>query len=144
MKIMSGACFAAMALFLAGAASAQGSLPPVQTFGDVRYVTGGVGLDEAEAIKAAEKDYTLALLFAQTRRNEFIADVKVTIRDQAGRVVLEALADGPSLLARLPAGAYTVAADYAGKVLVRKVTVDAKGLARTGFVWQPAAKATVE
>jgi len=83
-------------------------------------------------------------LFAQTKRGEFVSDVKVSIKDKAGKTVLEALSDGPMLLARLPAGAYTVSADYDGKTLVRKVNVDAKGVARAGFVWQPAAKATIE
>jgi hypothetical protein len=139
-KIFGGA----LALGLAGTALTAGDLPPIRTFGSVSYVTGGIGLDESDAIKAAEKDFSLSLLFAQTRRGEFVSDVKVNIKDKAGKTVLEALSDGPMLLARLPAGAYTVSADYDGKTLVRKVNVDAKGVARAGFVWQPAAKATIE
>jgi len=136
--------FGALILGLAGAVPAQGDLPPLLTFGGVNYVTGGIGQDEAGAIKAAEKDFTLSLVFAQTKRGEFVADVKVSIADQAGKIMLEAQSDGPMLLARLPAGAYKVSADYEGKVLVKTLKVGDKGLTRAGFVWRPAAKATME
>ncbi len=135
---------AALALGLAGAAFAQSGLPPVQTFGSVSYVTGGIGLDESSAIKAAEKDFSLSLLFAQTRRGEYLADIKVNIRDQAGKTVLEAVSDGPFLLAKLPAGTYKVSADNEGNVLVKTVRVEAKGVTRAAFVWQATAKATID
>ena len=144
MKIACSIFLGLLGLCFSGALFAQQSLPPVQTFGGVSYMTGGVGLDESAAMKAAEKDFTLSLLFAQTKRGEFVSDVTVSIKDKTGKIVLDALSDGPVLLARLPAGAYTVSADYDGKVLMRKVQVEAKGVARAGFVWQPAAKATME
>lgn len=144
MKISYRIYFGLLSLCFSSALFAQESLPSVQTFGGVSYITGGIGLDESVAMKAAEKDFTLSLLFAQTKRGEFVSDVKVSIKDKTGKTVLEAMSDGPVLLARLPAGAYTVSADYDGKVLVRKVQVDAKGVTRSGFVWQPAAKATME
>lgn len=132
------------ALGLTGAALAQDGLPPLQTSGSVSYLTGGIGLDESTAIKEAEKDFALSLLFAQTRRGEYLADVKVTIKDQSGKTVLETRSQGPMLLARLPPGVYKLSADYEGKVLERTVRVEAKGVTRAGFVWQPAAKATID
>jgi len=144
MKIVCKIIFGTATICLAGMALAAGDLPPLRTFGSVSYITGGVGLDESDAIKAAEKDFTLSLLFAQSKRGEFVSDVKVSIKDKAGNTVFEAVSDGPMLLARLPAGAYAVSADYEGTTLVRKVSVGAKGIARAGFVWQPTAKATIE
>jgi hypothetical protein len=132
----------ALALGLAGAAFAQDGLPPVRTFGSVSYITGGVGLDESAAIKAAEKDFALSLLFAQSKRGEYLSDVKVSIKDKAGKTVLEAVSDGPMLLARLPAGVYKVSAEHGGTVLVKTVQVESKGVARASFVWQPAGKAS--
>jgi hypothetical protein len=126
---------AALALGLAAAAFAQDGLPPVRTFGSVSYVTGGVGLDESAAIKAAEKDFALSLTFTATKRGEYLSDVKVSIKDKAGKTVLEAVSDGPMLLARLPAGAYKVSADYDGKAQVKTVRVEAKGVTRVAFVW---------
>jgi hypothetical protein len=134
----------ALALGLAGAALAAGELPPLQTFGGVGYITGGVGEDEFTAIKQAEKDFALSLLFVQTKRGEFVADVKVNIRDKSGKPVLETVSDGPLLLVKLPPGVYKVNAEYDGNVLAKSVRVDAKGVARAAFVWQPMAKATIE
>lgn len=144
MKIAFKIFVGALSVGLAGTVLAAGDLPPLQTFGSVSYITGGIGLDESRAIKAAEKDFTLSLLFAQTKRGEYLSDVKVSIVDKAGKTVLEAVSDGPILLARLPAGAYQVSADYDGKVLVKTVRIEGKGVTRAGFVWQPAAKATME
>jgi hypothetical protein len=139
-KIFAGA----LALGLAGAAFAADELPPVQTFGSVSYVTGGIGLDESAAIKAAEKDFALSLLFAQNKRGEYLSDVKVSIKDKAGKTVLEAVSEGPMLLARLPAGVYKVSAEHEGTVLVKTVRVEPKGVTRAAFVWQPAGNATIQ
>lgn len=135
---------AALALGLASAAFAQDALPPLRTFGSVSYVTGGIGLDESTAIKAAEKDFALSLLFAQTKRGEYLSDVKLSIKDKAGKTVLEAVSDGPMLLAKLPAGAYKISAEHEGTVLVKTVRVEPKGVTRATFVWQPAAKAAIQ
>uniref|UniRef100_UPI00286E5FF8 hypothetical protein n=1 Tax=Deinococcus sp. TaxID=47478 RepID=UPI00286E5FF8 len=81
----------ALALGLACAAFAQVGLPPLQTFGSMSYITGGIGLDESTAMKAAEKDFALSLLFAQTTRGEYLADVKLSIKDKAGKTMLEAV-----------------------------------------------------
>ena len=136
--------FGTLVLGLCGAVFAAGDLQPLKTYGNVSYVTGGIGLDESETIKAAEKDFTLSLLFAQTKRGEFLSDVNVMIKDKAGKAVLEAQSDGPMLLVRLPAGTYQVNAEYEGKSLMKSVRVADKGVTRVGFVWQPTAKATME
>jgi hypothetical protein len=135
---------AALALGLAGVAFAQDALPPVQTFGSVSYVTGGIGLDESAAIKAAEKDFALSLTFAATTRGEYLSGVKVSIKDKAGKTVLEAVSDGPMLLARLPAGVYKLSAEHDGNALSKTVRVQPKGVTRAAFVWQPAGKATIQ
>jgi len=144
MKINCKIVVGALTIGLAGAAFAQDGLPPLQTYGSVRYISGGIGLDESTAIKTAEKDFTLSLLFAQTKRGEYLADVKVSIRDKAGSTVLEAVSDGPMLLAKLPAGTYRISAEHEGTALVKTVRVDSKRVAQAAFVWQPAAKATIQ
>jgi hypothetical protein len=133
-----------LAIGLAGAAVAQDGLPPLQNAGGVSYMTGGIGLDESAAIKAAEKDFNLSLLFAQSKRGEYLADIKVSIADKAGKTVLKVVADGPMLLVRLPAGAYKVSAEHGGKTLVKTVQVAVKGVARASFVWEHSSKATIE
>jgi hypothetical protein len=127
------------ALGVAGAAYAQTGLPPTQTYGSTSFVTGGVGLDESTAMKAAQKDYALSLLFVQTERGEYLSDVKVSIKDKSGDIVLETVADGPMLLAKLPPGAYRISAEHNGKTLSKTVEIKAKGVTRAAFVWEPAA-----
>ena len=144
MKIAYKIIVGTLSLGLAGAALAAGDLPPLQTSGGVSYVTGGVGLDESAAIKAAERDFNLSLLFAQNKRGEYLSDIKVSIADKAGKIVLKVVSDGPMLLARLPAGVYKVSAEHEGTILVKTVRLEAKGVARASFVWQPAGKATIE
>jgi hypothetical protein len=133
-----------LTLGLVGAAYAQNGLPPTQTYGGVSFVTGGVGLDESTAMTAAQKDYALSLLFVQTKRGEYLSDVKVSIKDKSGNTVLEAVSDGPMLLAKLPPGAYKISAEHDGKTLSKTVRIEAKGVTRAAFVWQPAAEATID
>lgn len=144
MKINCKLIFGALIVGVAGAAFAQDALPPAQDFDGVSFITGGIGLDESTAMKAAEKDFTLSLLFAQTKRGEYLSDIRVSVRDKTGKIVLEADSDGPMLLARLPAGVYKVSADHEGSVLVKTVRVDPKGVTRVAFVWQATAKATID
>ena len=92
--------------------TAQAGLPPVQHQGSVQYVSGGIGLDESEALKAAAKDYPLALTFATGRRKaDYVADVTVA-HDGQGKPVLRATSEGPYMLVKLPAGDYKVSATY--------------------------------
>ena len=96
---------AVLALASFGSAFAQG-LPAAQTAGAVKYRCGGIGVDESTAMRAATKDYPLALLFAAPG-GDYQADVKITI---SGANDASFTADGPVCLLTLPAGNYTVKA----------------------------------
>lgn len=113
------------------------TLPPETVMGQVRYVSGGIGHGEAIAFERARDRYPLSLEFAlQAKpRDEFTADVKVSIRDASGKVALLALSQGPFLLARLPAGIYDVKATHRGKTLERHVNVAEDKHAHLNFVW---------
>jgi hypothetical protein len=113
-------------------------LPPVKHQGTVQYVSGGIGIDESEAMKAAARDYPLALTFAAQRdgKADYVASVGVAIHDAQGKEVLKATAEGPYMLVKLPAGAYKVSATYEGKAQVREVTVQNTGTARAVFEWK--------
>jgi hypothetical protein len=72
---MSTASLFSLSLFAAAISQAVpasaadfGALPPVETQGNVTYVTGGVGQPEATAMKAAAGRYDLALQFANRSR----------------------------------------------------------------------------
>ncbi|ARP81308.1 hypothetical protein CAL12_10960 [Bordetella genomosp. 8] len=128
---------AAMLVFGAGLSVAYADMPPVQQQGNVQFVTGGVGLDESTSMKAAEKDYSLSMVFAKRRdgQNDYTADVPVTITDSKGATVLQTTTGGPYLLVKLPPGTYKITATYDGKAMTRQATVSKGSHDRLGFEW---------
>ena len=83
---MTAAGFAQGTSTVASPASSP-SLPPLQTQGQTEYLTGGIGLDESEAIKKEGRSWPLMLEFVQSGavdaagRAEYISDVKIVIKD---------------------------------------------------------------
>ena len=113
------------------------SLPPIQVQGVVSYISGGIGEDEAAAFKHAGATYPLEMLFAQKARprDEFLADVRVTVRDRSDNSLLETTAEGPFLLAKLPAGKYKIDAEYRGERKHQSVEIRPGTHRRAVFVW---------
>ena len=115
------------------------ALPQARSQGSIEYVTGGVGKEEADALKQASGDYSLTLELASSgptpegrTTGAYVADALVVIHDAQGREILNTRTDGPLLLARLPAGRYTISADWNG---VHKQTVADLGAARRHIVF---------
>jgi hypothetical protein len=97
-----------------------------QTYQGIPFISGGVGLEEQQALAAKYKEYNLKLMFA-AKSGEYLADVKVEISDsRGGKVLVVAAADGPWVFTNLPAGKYIVTATYMGKEKQNKVNI-AKG-----------------
>lgn len=112
-------------------------LPATHRQGEVSYLSGGIGLRESDAIKHAAKTYPLELEFVLKAKPkaEYVANVKVRIKDARDKTVLKATAGGPFLLAKLPAGKYTVSANRDGKVMHRQLEIAANGHQRVVFEW---------
>lgn len=100
----------------------------------VRYVSGGVGQDEREALRALENDFNLRLTFALDS-GSYLAGIEVRIADGDGQPVLTATSDGPIFLAALPAGRYTVAATAEGETRESSVQLGADGQRELIFRW---------
>ena len=99
-------------------------------------MSGGIGGAERQALRAAAPNYNLHLLFAGQGTGEYLSDVKVTITDASGVVVLDAVSEGPYFLARLAPGRYRVTADLGnGNAQTRAVTVPERGALSTSFFW---------
>ncbi|MHB8668730.1 MAG: carboxypeptidase-like regulatory domain-containing protein [Burkholderiales bacterium] len=127
-----------LALTVNAFAASSSYLPATHRQGDVSYLSGGIGLNESDAIRHVAKAYPLELEFvlkAQPKA-EYVANVKVRIKDTHDKTVLHATAAGPFLLAKLPAGKYTVSADRDGKVIQRQLEIAASGHQRVVFEWQ--------
>jgi hypothetical protein len=121
--------------FAAAAHADEGTLPPERSQGSVTYVSGGIGKDESDAMKQAASRYSLAIEMASpaSPRAEYVADVKIDIRDQRGATVLNTISDGPILLANLPPGRYTVNATKNGASQQRNIVVGSGARQRVLF-----------
>ncbi len=117
------------------AAGAMAS-PEVQQQGVVSFVSGGVGEDELQEMKKLSPGYPLELLFVtKGEPQEYVADVKVQIKDKDGKIVLDTMSQGPFLLAKMPPGKYTISADHDGTVKRQIVQVAGAKTHRIVFVW---------
>jgi len=124
---------AALALSLTAPALAE---LVVKQHGPVSYVSGGVGDDELQEIKKLASGYPLEVLFVtQGTPNQYLSAVKVQIKDAGGKEVAALETDGPILLAKLPAGRYSISADHGGAVKRQNVNVGAGKPQRLTFVW---------
>ena len=110
-KSVTMSCLVAAALATLPALSASADEPssrvPVQlTQGQVTYMSGGIGSDEAQAMRGEESRFPLSLEFIRHAdpRDQYLAGVFVEIKDAQGNTALNAIADGPILLATLPDG----------------------------------------
>jgi hypothetical protein len=141
----------AFALALACALSAssvawtasEAFLPKEQHKGSLKWMSGGIGKDQAEAMRAIASRYNVRLVMAEARKPSaaFLAAVPVTISDAKGRVLLRIKTDGPFLFLNLPPGHYRVKAEVAGQVLTRSVRVRSKGAQQITLIWRKPAGA---
>src|SRR6202158_2461845 len=82
----------------------EGTLPVERSQGSVTYVTGGIGKDESDAMKQAASRYSLVIEMSSPAgsRAEYVADVKIDIRDQRGAAGLRNPRGGPRLRGESP------------------------------------------
>jgi hypothetical protein len=120
---MRGAQWLSVAAVLVAALSFHASAQNAGSEATVR--TGGVGLDEREALDAERDRYNLRLAFAE-RNGSYLADIAVRLTAADGRDVYSGNTDGPWLFARLKPGKYRLEAVVAGDKQVRTLTVGAR------------------
>ena len=106
-------------------ASIGSELPTAKTVGPVTYISGGRDQAQAKAMSRAEDRYPLELLFLWGRgqKETPIYGVEWSVKNAAGRELLDKPAAGPEILASLPNGRYTVTARYHETTLSRVVDV---------------------
>jgi hypothetical protein len=135
---MIAAAIAVSGLAINATGAPAGHVPATQTQGEVTYIAGGVGEAEAAAIKHVARYYPLELEFLLNAKpkDEYLSDVQVRIKDVHDKMVLNVAADGPFLLAKMPAGKYTVSAERNGKIERRHIVIAAEEHRRVVFEWQ--------
>jgi len=117
--------------------STPAALPPVQSQGQTEYLTGGIGADESEAILQEARTWPLVLELAQNgpTRAAYISDVRITIKDGSGTMILDTVTEGPFLLVRLVPGKYSIYASYESKTLHRDVSIGKGGSNKIMLLW---------
>ncbi len=121
--------------FLTGfAVFAESTAVQPQTQGDITFVSGGVGLDEVDAMQALKPNYNLHLLFVLSS-GDYLSDIEVAIFDKKGNVYLQTLSLGPFMLVNLKPGSYFVKARLDEQVVQKKVTVTGHKASSLSFIW---------
>lgn len=92
-----------------------------------RYVSGGVSIEEAQALEQQRNDYRLWLVTAARGSGAWLADAHAVLRDAQGTVVLDTILQGPYLLVDLAPGRYTIEATVNDQKRTQTVTVGSKG-----------------
>ena len=100
----------------------------------IAYAIGGIGLDSREALRAKEGNYNLFVILS-LKNGHYLGGAALTIRNQAGKPVLEVDAKGPWIFAKLPAGSYTIEAKTRGTTRSNQVVVGNKALKRVHLMW---------
>lgn len=119
MVAATGLAVMALAMVLAGnplQAAEQVEPPKIHKQGGSTYATGGVGADERKALFKIAPKFPIQLIFEVEGQPEDISGVKVTLTDQSGNVLIEALSEGPYFYMNPPAGGrFTIDAEYNGE-----------------------------
>lgn len=106
----------------------------VVMLGNISYVSGGIGEDSRERLKAFASAFNLKLLLAR-KSGEYLGDVEVVINDAKGRELIKAVAEGPIFMANLPPGSYEVVATSDGVPLRQRASVVKGQLGTLHFRW---------
>lgn len=139
-KLTIAAAIAVSGMTLAASAigAPAATLPATHKQGEIAYVTGGIGQKEANAMKHAARRYPLELefLLKAKPRAEYLSAVKVRINDAHQKTLLDVTANGPFLLAKMPAGKYVVTAEHDGKTESRQIDIAGGQHRRVVFEWK--------
>lgn len=102
-------------------------------YGEVHFVTGGITMEERNALTSRDKDFNLKLVF---KRNDesYLNKVDVLILGETGEWVFAILATGPIVMLKVPAGKYHIKADCDGVIKESRVQV-ANGRIDKVMIW---------
>ena len=88
-----------------------------------RYVTGGVTLDERDALDSNSEPKGLRIITVTREGGRYLADARVVIADDNGRRLVDTRLDGPWLQVELDPGHYTIDAEFERQSMQRSVTI---------------------
>lgn len=119
--------FLVVAALAAACGAARAQEPALKDDAGLRWVCGGIGEEEREALAALEPQVNLKLMFVTGKRGAFVANVDVSLYDGPSELLrFTMIAQGPICLIQAPAGRYRIAATYDETRLERTVALPAK------------------
>jgi hypothetical protein len=86
------------------------------------FLSGGTGSDERAMLEQKRGSYNLWIRTA-TKEGAYVSDAGVRITDDGGRLVLDAIMDGPWLYLNLKQGRYSVGVKCEGKAQRQQVSI---------------------
>lgn len=118
----------------AALADDMSGLPQAHQAGDITYITGGIGDEERDALKAVEHDYNLHVMSAGVS-GAFSGNTHINITSRKGDELVSADA-GPIFYANLPPGRYVVDATSEGQERKQAVTISSGHAEHVHFSWK--------
>lgn len=113
--------------------------PPVHRLGNVRYLTGGIGADEAALMRTERSRYPLALTLSQNGpdgRAIFLTNVHAVLRGADGTAVFCTVDAGPYLFISVAPGRYRVElTTQDGRVQQRELQLQAGKRQDLSILW---------
>ena len=105
--------------------------------GQVTYISGGIGSDEAAEMKSMASRYVLEVVsvIKAESKEQYTADFRIAILDKTGKTLIDAISEGPFFFVNLPDGQYRVDASQNGVHKSQRVTIKRAGHQRVVFVW---------
>ena len=101
----------------------------------VRYENGGWSFETAQELQQQSGQYPLMLVFAAKQSGEYLADVKVKVRDARGAAVVAMDEAGPIVLIGLAPGNYRIEATRNGQTHSRTLHVGERTHEKAVFYW---------
>lgn len=101
----------------------------------VRYLQGGIGQDEANALRKTP-GYDLHVELSTGPEGKFQSGATVDIQNAQGQTVLSLTDAGPLLYVQLPPGKYKVTGNAQGETVQQLVTVNGKTPTTVNLNWR--------
>ena len=101
----------------------------------VRFLQGGIGQDEANALRKTP-GYDLHVELSTGPEGKFQSGANVDIQSAQGQPVLSVMDAGPLLYVQLPPGRYKVTGNAQGQTVQQMVTVNGKAPTTVSLNWR--------
>jgi hypothetical protein len=100
----------------------------------ISYLSGGIGIDETEAIQQT-KGYNLHLTFSAGPSNEYVPNIDVVIQTLKGQTVVSMNQVGPITYVKLPADKYQIVSSRNGHEKRETIEVVGGSVRTVNFHW---------